>query len=295
MNIFFDKCFLNGKLINFKDLDNSIKYNENRLSYTSMKTLNQCPFRFFNETWEDIGLSNTDNSAHGTAGHYLIGEFLNSFFKEGFDMEEFTNESKQFIEDHSLTYLEEKARHKIKPNGKYLKHSFSLLYVSGSFDREKYLHKIYGYLNDMDYILYNLPLSKIANLYVETGIYRVTKTGRVLFGKADLIIGYKDGTYTIIDHKSSFNTLYFEPVQLKTYAKMMGKPIKDLVVFELSNGSYIKYANGIQECLEDAKEFIKSALVNAKSKDKICIGEHCSTCNVDCLSSITNENGFILI
>lgn len=295
MNIFFDKCFLNGKIINFKDLDNSIKYNDNRLSYTSLKTLNQCPFRFFNETWEDIGLSNTDNSAHGTAGHYLIGEFLNSFLKPDFSMSEFTKDSLNFIEDYSLTYFEEEARHKIQPRSKYLYHSFGLLYVSSSFDKGKYLKKIEGYLDNMESILYHLPLSKIKNIYIETGIYRVTKSGRVLFGKADLVVEYLDGTFAIIDHKSSFNTMYFEPNQLKMYAKLIGKPINHLAVFELSSGSYIRYNSVIEGCLVDAKEFISEALVNVKTEDKICIGEHCSSCSVNCLTSITDKDGYISI
>lgn len=296
MKIHFDKCFLNGELIKFKELDNEIKYNENRLSYTSVKTLNICPYRFFNESWDEIGLSNNDSSAHGTFGHYIIGEYLNSWVTiPDFNFDDFVNDV-TWVAEEVLTTNKLEARTRIVFSSDYLKHTFYKLYVTTEFSVDKFLKKITGYLEVMDNILYHLPKDKIRNLYVETGIYNVNEKGQVTFGKADLIIEFTDGTYTLIDHKSSLNPLFFEPLQLKMYALLLNRPVRELAVYELSTGNYIRYTGDIKEHLIGAKDFIKGALSCVNRKDKSPVpGEHCSSCTVDCLDSITNDDGYVTI
>jgi hypothetical protein len=292
METHYDKCFLNGNLINLKDLDEDIRYADDRLSFTSLNTLNECAYRFFNETWEDIGLSDNDNSAHGTFGHYFMSVFLSKFYLKDFNLDLFTEEA-LYLAEKVITYDKSRAREKLKPEMTYFTLSTNLLYVTKSFKYEKYLEKITNYLKIINEFLGHIPLSKIANLYVETGIYVVTKAGRVVFGKADLIIEFIDGTYSIIDHKSSFIPMYFNSMQLKMYASILKKPIKDLVIYELSSGSWIKYSESVEVCLNEAKEFINEGLKRFKSGEELSVGEWCNGCPVRCLDSMTDSEGYV--
>lgn len=294
MKTYSDKCFYNGELIDIKDLPNSVRWAEDRLSFTSLNTLNTCSFKFFNETWEDIGLSDNDSSAHGSVAHYIMSVYLCKFYLEDFDLDLFTEEA-LIVSETSITYDKDRAREKYYPNLTYFKESTNLLYVTQSFNFEKYRTKLKGYMELITDFLYCLPLNKIKNLYVETGIYVTTKKGSVVFGKADLIIEFIDGTYTIVDHKSSFITIFFNSMQLKVYASMLKRPIKDLIIYELSSGSIIKYDEPIEVCLREAKEFIGDGLKSFRGGEELGIGEWCSGCTVNCSSFGADSDGYVSI
>lgn len=136
------------------------------------------------------------------------------------------------------------------------------------------------------------------NLYIETGVYRTVETSDgaeiTVFGKVDLIIEHFDGTFTLVDHKSSFNMMYFEPLQLPTYAWVLSQRVRNLIVYDLSDGSDYHYPNIHETISLNVRNLVDNA-VYSLSKDKldIIVGESCKDCQVNCVPNQTDEDGYV--
>ena len=149
-----------------------------------------------------------------------------------------------------------------------------------------------GYLRYLNEIFYLIGRD-CANIYVETGIYKDIN-GNVVFGKADLLIEHKDGTFTVVDHKSSFNLMYFHGKQLPLYGMLLGRPIRNLVIHELSSGGSYFYSD-VQAKIMESYSFVSNALKGLEGDIVTKPGEHCTGCTIDCIGSQTDDDGYLSI
>ena len=296
-DIHFDKCFVDGFIQDFDSLSDNLRYKgDSRYSFTDLKGLFECPRRFYEETWEDIGLQAKDGQAHGIVGHYLYGAWLKHCFLDGESFEEFKEEAIQLAED-VLTFSKSKDRSKLSKTYRFMDVGFlRRMYVTRMMDKEKYLDKVSNFLDNMNQFYWTLKPRSFKNLYVETGIYSNTPGGLVLFGKADLIVEHTSGNFSIVDHKSSFNTMFFNPLQLPFYATLLKKPIESLIVNDMSTGNGYRYSNQglMYPELDVLLDRALSGVVYEEEEPAYRVGTHCHDCPItDCIDRQVNDSGYL--
>lgn len=297
--VHFDKCFVNGEVAIFKELPQRYRFGDDRISFTDMMTIKQCPYKYAHETWEDIGLSNNDTSAHGIVGHFIMGNFLNYCYDNELNINEFKKNAKELAKK-VLTYRKTEARAHLDFQIPFMDKGFlSRLYVTRMFDLDKYFKKIDNFLKSMENIYWLVRPGTFKNLYVESGVYRDIKTpngNKIIFGKADLIIEHFDDTMTIIDHKSSFNMMFFQPLQLPTYGWVLGHRLRSLVVYDMSDGSDYHYPNFHETIAIDVRNLVDNAVYQlSREKPEIIVGEACKDCTVNCLKDQTDKDGYVTL
>lgn len=295
--IHYDKCFVDGNVVIFDDLheDYTPASKVERYSFTDLDKLHTCPKSYYSQSKYEIYPK--DNSIHGIIGHYLQGVYLNHCYGTDTCISAFESEAIKLSKE-VVTYHKELDRAKLTDTYKIMTRGYiRKMYVTEGFDVEKYLDKVRNVVNNIVELHWTIAPGTFKNLYVETGIYTTLETGEIIFGKADLIVEHYSGDYTIIDHKSSFNTMYLKRLQLPVYALLLKQPIRNLIINDMSSGNAYHYPKPTLDLTKEASVFIQEALSKRVSIDmepEAIIGKQCHGCQVyDCIETMTDEEGYL--